>query len=296
MNRTLFHKWFKETLRDYVPRGRKMRIRLILLTVLLAMPMLVCSVGAAEWVEVARFTEQRTKQHTTDYFTCDHVDWRIRWEYTPPQRYNIPATVYFVADIYERNQIVDTITGGGEVEVTLYCGGSVVSNGKTYHVITVDGNITNLAEFPIYNIKLQLELKPDDRSWFSKFEYLNIDTMSPNSTRQISETYFYEVDSGFSASRYDHSTEFDSYSIAWDQSDDPNGIYDIYGRAGTFYMEVDTNAVEFTIIVEQNVNSIPEEFTAFAVVVALIAVSILIRTAKHKKNYGTSETVSLASH
>ena len=34
------------------------------------------------WVEVTRFTGG-SNITTTDHFTCDHVDWRIRWEYEP---------------------------------------------------------------------------------------------------------------------------------------------------------------------------------------------------------------------
>lgn len=37
--------------------------------------------SSGNWVEVTRFTGSESSQ--TEQFTCDHVDWRIRWDYTP---------------------------------------------------------------------------------------------------------------------------------------------------------------------------------------------------------------------
>ena len=44
------------------------------------------------WSEVTRFTGSGSEILTTDYFTCDHVEWRIRWEYIPnPQFSNLSS-------------------------------------------------------------------------------------------------------------------------------------------------------------------------------------------------------------
>ena len=42
---------------------------------------------SSEWVEITRFTGAGSDFSTTDYFTCDHVEWRIRWEYIPNSHY-----------------------------------------------------------------------------------------------------------------------------------------------------------------------------------------------------------------
>lgn len=39
------------------------------------------------WTEVTKFTGSGTEQYTTNYFTCNHVEWRIRWEYIPDNQY-----------------------------------------------------------------------------------------------------------------------------------------------------------------------------------------------------------------
>ena len=36
--------------------------------------------SSENWVEVKRFTGSESEAYTSDYFTCDHVEWRIRWE------------------------------------------------------------------------------------------------------------------------------------------------------------------------------------------------------------------------
>jgi len=58
---------------------KKKILGLALLTIMLAMPMMISLVEATEWIEVTRFTGSGT----TDYFTCEHIEWRIRWEYVP---------------------------------------------------------------------------------------------------------------------------------------------------------------------------------------------------------------------
>jgi len=35
------------------------------------------------WSEVKRFTGSGTEEYTTAYFSCDRIDWRIRWSYDP---------------------------------------------------------------------------------------------------------------------------------------------------------------------------------------------------------------------
>src|SRR5665647_546489 len=60
----------------------------LLLIVILAASslMMVESAFAENWVEVTRFTGSGAQNYTTNYFTCNNAEWRIRYEYvTNPQ-------------------------------------------------------------------------------------------------------------------------------------------------------------------------------------------------------------------
>jgi hypothetical protein len=39
--------------------------------------------SSSSWSEVTRFTGSGTEHYTTDYFNCEHAEWRIRWDYVP---------------------------------------------------------------------------------------------------------------------------------------------------------------------------------------------------------------------
>lgn len=48
------------------------------------------------WVEVKRFTGSGSQSYTTEFFTCTHVEWRIRWSYTPDPSYPQYSSFSFV--------------------------------------------------------------------------------------------------------------------------------------------------------------------------------------------------------
>jgi hypothetical protein len=62
---------------------KKKVLGLTLLTIMLAMPMMISSVGATEWVEVARQSGSAfpDPKEFSMQFECSHVEWRIRWSY-----------------------------------------------------------------------------------------------------------------------------------------------------------------------------------------------------------------------
>ena len=64
----------------------KSRLLLMGLTSLLLLTTITSSIvfaSSGNWSEVTRFDGSGNDIHTTDYFTCEHVEWRIRWEYVP---------------------------------------------------------------------------------------------------------------------------------------------------------------------------------------------------------------------
>jgi hypothetical protein len=69
-----------------VNRFSNSRLLLIGLTSLLLLCFTTSSIvfaSSSDWSEVTRFTGSGTEHYTTDYFTCEHAEWRIRWEYVP---------------------------------------------------------------------------------------------------------------------------------------------------------------------------------------------------------------------
>ena len=52
--------------------------------------------SSEDWIEVNRYTGSGTELRKTDYFICDYVEWRIRWEYIPDSQYSnlISFSVY----------------------------------------------------------------------------------------------------------------------------------------------------------------------------------------------------------
>lgn len=77
-----------------------------------------CAV-AASWIEVARLTG--SADYTTDYFTCEHAEWRISWSYTPISA----ATEYaaFSCYVYSRN---------GSFIALISQDGGITTSGITY--------------------------------------------------------------------------------------------------------------------------------------------------------------------
>jgi hypothetical protein len=112
---------------------------------------------------------------------------------------------------------------------------------------------------------------------------LNVGTMVPNETRQISETYYFGI-----TWRGMKLTDF-SYNVQCDAKTgdvETSGVSYIHDQQGTFYTDIEaTNIENFTIIVEQNLDSIPEfpswtplMIMAFAVTVIAVIYKRKIRT------------------
>jgi len=117
-----------------VKKLKKKMSGLVLLTIMLAMLMMISLVEATNWVEVTRFTGSGT----TDYFTCEHVEWRIRWEYTPSKM------AVFTVFVYEKGEdvwFIDSVYKTGDEETS---GVSYIHNQKgTFYMDISAANIEN---------------------------------------------------------------------------------------------------------------------------------------------------------
>jgi len=144
--------------------------------------------SSGNWSEVARFSGGGGII-TTEPFTCDHVDWRIRWEIEPRSEY--PESSFF-------------------------------------------------SPFGVY-------VYPDEfhSAWFE--------------------------------------------SIIWRGTEETSGILYIYDKNGTFYMEILASLESYTLIIEQNLESIPEfpSWTPLLIMLlAVVAVALIYRRSLHKHDRG----------
>ena len=108
------------------------------------------------WVEVTRFIG--SKGFTTDVFVCDHVEWRIRWEFDPghwhfADLYTLQVTTYKEGESTKYfNQIRELPSGNlSGVELlnqsgTFYL--EINSGLVDSYTIIVEENIDSIPEFP----------------------------------------------------------------------------------------------------------------------------------------------------
>jgi len=117
---------------------------------------------AGNWVEVARLTGGGGIG-TTDHFTCDHVDWRIRWEITPTNSSERTAFLVYIfpySDAFLGEPWFESIEhyGTDETTGTLYIynrSGSfdmdVLASIESYTMI-VEQNMESIPEFQPWTI------------------------------------------------------------------------------------------------------------------------------------------------
>ena len=112
--------------------------------------------SSGNWSEVARFTGGGGIGNT-EPFTCDHVEWRIRWEYEP-RTDDPPASafhIYIQTHEFISTRIDSMIKRGtGETNRTLY----INDDYGTYHIMVVSSipnytliieqDLTSISEFP----------------------------------------------------------------------------------------------------------------------------------------------------
>jgi hypothetical protein len=138
------------------------KLSLILLTTMLMLLIPIHLVKADNWVEVIRF-EGKDEVSTKKYFTCDHVEWRIRWEFDPghwhfPQLHTFSVTTYRQGDDMH---YVDSIfeMADGSKSGTSYIHDNygqyymIISTGIiANYTIIIDQNIDSIPEFPSWVI------------------------------------------------------------------------------------------------------------------------------------------------
>jgi hypothetical protein len=115
--------------------------------------------SSSDWSEVTRFTGSGTEYPTTDFFTCEHAEWRIRWEYVPN-----PGFPFAIFSVYTYSQGEDTLYIDSIIKV-----GANDTNGTSY-IHEKDGTFyskINVANTESYIIIIEQDLNsiPEFPSW-----------------------------------------------------------------------------------------------------------------------------------
>lgn len=178
----------------------------ILLLLCLCTPVITASIvnaSSGSWVELAKLEGYSPKFGKSPLFTCNNVEWRIKWEYVPHVEYP---------------------------------------------------NMT------VFGIHVQTHAELEQAPTFVPY------------LRQTEEEETYSVTVG---------------SVIKSGTEEKTGILYINGVNGTFYMDIVSNADSFTIIVEQNIESIPE-FPSWSplsiTLVCTVSVGIILRRNMNKQN------------
>jgi len=119
--------------------------------------------SSGNWIEVARFTGGGGIG-TTEPFTCDHADWRIRWEIEPEndssERTSFLVYIFPYSDSFLRDPWFESIQhyGTEETSGTLYIqdrNGSFdmdfLASLESYTMI-IEQNVDSIPEFPSWTI------------------------------------------------------------------------------------------------------------------------------------------------
>ena len=120
----------------------------------------VAFASSENWIEVTRFSGENLGHHTTESFTCEHVEWRVRWECVPFVDFNLSTFIINVETVESFNKRVDGAVniGSDVLDGVLYINDSfgtyclaMVSNVPNYSII-VEQNIDSIPEFPSWII------------------------------------------------------------------------------------------------------------------------------------------------
>lgn len=266
------------------------------------------------WVEVTRFSGRVS--FTTDYFTCEHTEWRIRWSITFGHLHFFVGSFLNVTtyqegdssnyvdkidqDSYEirsgqmvngANYIHDNpgkfyieITSGSAIRwYTIY----VEQNTESTQAFSSTEDSANWAELisfsgDTYEQPYDIEtFTCDYAEWRIKWEY------EPNTDPGYSGVPQYK--NGMPLSIWDENRNLTpNWYFFYDTGVEPqkNGTTYFHDRAGTFQVKIDDDIEDFTIIIEQDLNSIPEfpSWTILPLILTITLFSVVVKRKLHSRN------------
>lgn len=252
------------------------------------------------WVEVTRFIG--TKGFTTEIFVCDYSEWRIRWEYDPGH--------WHFPDMHEF-EVITYPEGSSVITVDMFSGTPGVSQNGTSYVHENPGRFymeINAGIIENYTIIVEQNTesipKPEG-NWVEVVTFTHsvsgLAFLHPTSHFTVDYVDWrikWEVNPGNNSER---GTSFNAY--VYPEASEPaieemhltlgtektTGIKNIYNHKGSFYIIVQTtNIADINLIIEQNIDSIPE-FPAWTsiliILVAVVALTFFYRGKVNKQRW-----------
>jgi hypothetical protein len=119
--------------------------------------------SSENWVDVKSFTGKETIDIITEPFTCDHVEWRIRWNYSPDFRmHGKPSFASFEVNVFE-NESDNLVSRIGRFSNVSESGTLSLSENGTFYLhieaffideysIVVEQNLESIPEFHLGTI------------------------------------------------------------------------------------------------------------------------------------------------
>ena len=238
------------------------------------------------WVEVIRFTGE-TEDVTTEVFTCDNVERRIRWSYS--RRSDGPAFLQFRFYIYEseemiiEEELVEYLFPEEETSGTLYLNQSgsfylnIHNDGFNYNVV-VEQNINSIP-------------KPEN-NWVEVARFNG--TIWPESTEHFKVDYFdWRINWSYTPRLSDL---INPYIFRLDVKNASGYIVELLlasnqisgtlnmNQTGEYYLYIDPmHAETYSITIEQNIEAIPEFPSMTILVSGLLMITIISIIYRHKR-------------
>jgi hypothetical protein len=218
--------------------------------------------SSGNWVEVTRFEGNESTQ--TESFTCDHVEWRIKWEYDPghihfPFQSSFQVTTIAQREDYPQDYVVDSISsllGGYEGISNIYD-----DNGRFYLNIGLSGNYKIIVE---QNIDSR-SIVESSNNWVevARFTGVTEGVRNESFTSDCAEwrirwSYNAKPESMAPPIQFHYNVEEikgEFSEILMPETD--RGIMYVH-KAGSFNLTIHSYAYRYSIIIEKNLEFIPE--------------------------------------
>jgi len=243
------------------------------------------------WVEVTRFIG--TKGFTTDVFACDHIEWRIRWEFDPghwhfADMHTLQVTTYKEGESTKYFNQIRELPGG-----TLR-GVELLNQSGTFYLEISSGLIDSYTIIVEENIDSEPAFLSSD-NWVEVVRFIGGTegaTTEPFICNHVEWRIRWSISPEYGRSGVQPG--FFSTNVFDNQS---NTIVSQFGRIptienddgtlsfsenGTFYLEINAFRInEYSIIVEQNIESIPE-FPSWTILPLFIVATMVLMIVRNK--------------
>ena len=240
----------------------------------------VAFASSENWVEVTRFTGYGSLHGDSSPFRIKHVEWRIKWEFTTATDWWFNDFSFYV-NPHNGGKVIASISYPNEKNGTLY----ITHYTGEFHLFF----ISSMAKDWTVIVEQNTDSPIQTENW------VQVSTLTGQGGSSTTDAFtvehndwriFWEVElddeiqwpilqayifpqTGMNGSEpYIGSIE----RLVHEQT---SGILRIYNQSGSFYIDISASVQNYTIIVEQNIDSIPE-FPSWIIIPLFLVATISI--------------------